>query len=36
MDLTEIGFDRANWIQVAHDKVQWQAYVSMVMNLQVP
>jgi hypothetical protein len=36
MDLREIGIDRANWIQLAQDRVQWQACVNMVMNLQVP
>jgi hypothetical protein len=36
MDLSEIGIDGANWIQVAQDRVQWRAFVKMVMNLQVP
>jgi hypothetical protein len=36
MDLREIGIDGANWIQLAEDRVQWQAFVNMVMNLQVP
>jgi hypothetical protein len=36
MDLREIGIDGANWIQLAQDKVQWRAFVSMAMNLQVP
>jgi hypothetical protein len=36
MDLREIGTDGANWIQLAQDRVQWQAFVSMVMNLRVP
>jgi hypothetical protein len=36
MDLREIGIDGANWIQLAHDRVQWRAFVNMVMNLRVP
>jgi hypothetical protein len=36
MDLREIGIDRANWIQLAQDRVQWRAFVNTVMNLWVP
>jgi hypothetical protein len=36
MDLGEIGINGVNWIQLAQDRVQWQAFVNMVMNLQVP
>jgi len=36
MDLREIGIDGANWIWLAQDRVQWKAFVSMVMNLRVP
>jgi len=36
MDLREIGIDGVNWIKLAQDRIQWQAYVNMVMNLQVP
>jgi hypothetical protein len=36
MDLGEIGIDGANWIQMARDRVQWQAFVNTVMNLRVP
>jgi hypothetical protein len=36
MDLREIGIDGLNWIQLAQDRVQWQAFVNTVMNLQVP
>jgi hypothetical protein len=36
MDRREIGIDGVNWIQLAQDRVQWQACVNMVMNLQVP
>jgi hypothetical protein len=35
-DLREIGIDGANWIRVAQDRVQWQAFVSMETNLRVP
>jgi hypothetical protein len=36
MDLREIGINGTNWIQLAQDRAQWHAFVSMVMNLQVP
>jgi hypothetical protein len=36
LDLREIGFDGANWIQLAQDIVQWQTFVNTVMNLRVP
>jgi hypothetical protein len=36
MDLRKKGFDEANWIRLAQDRVQWQAFVSTVMNLPVP
>jgi hypothetical protein len=36
MDLREIGNDGANWIRLAHDRVQWWAFVKTVMNLRVP
>jgi hypothetical protein len=36
LDLREIGIDGVNWIKLAQDRIQWQAYVNMVMNLQVP
>jgi hypothetical protein len=35
MDLRGIGIDGVNWIQLAQDRVQWQAFLNMVMNLQV-
>jgi hypothetical protein len=35
MDLGELGIDGANWIRLAQDRVQWQAFVNTVMNLQV-
>jgi hypothetical protein len=36
MDLMEMGIDWANWIRLAQDRVQWRAFVNMVMNLRVP
>jgi hypothetical protein len=36
LDLREIGINGVNWIWLAQDRVQWQAFVNMVMNLQVP
>jgi hypothetical protein len=36
MDLREIGINGANWIWLDQDRVQWQAFVSTVMNLWVP
>jgi hypothetical protein len=36
MDLREIGIDRANWLRLAQDRVQWWACVNTVMNLRVP
>jgi hypothetical protein len=35
-DLREIGWDDMDWIDLAQDRDQWRALVSMVMNLQVP
>jgi hypothetical protein len=36
LDLREIGIDGASWIQLAEDRVQWQAFVDTVLNLRVP
>jgi hypothetical protein len=36
MDLRETSIDEVNWIWLAQDRVQWQASVNTVMNLQVP
>jgi hypothetical protein len=33
MDLRDIGIDGVNWIQLAQDRVQWWAFVNMVINL---
>ena len=35
MDLKEVGFDPRDWIALAEDRDQWQAYVRVVMNLRV-
>jgi hypothetical protein len=35
MDLREIEIDGANWIQLAQDRVQWQAFVNTIMNYRV-
>jgi hypothetical protein len=36
MDVREIGINGVNWIRLAQDRIQWQAFVNMVMNHQVP
>jgi hypothetical protein len=36
MDPREIRIDGANWIRLAHDRVQWRAFMSTVMNPQIP
>jgi hypothetical protein len=36
LDLTEIRIDVANWIRLAQDRVQWQAFMNTVMNFRVP
>ena len=36
MDLTEVGCDPGEWIDLAEDRDQWRAYVRAVMNLRVP
>jgi hypothetical protein len=36
MNLGEIVIDGANLIRLAQDRVQWRAFVNMVMNLRVP
>jgi hypothetical protein len=35
LDLRDIGIDRANWIRLAQNRVQWRAFVNTVMNLPV-
>jgi hypothetical protein len=36
MELSEIGWDGVDWIDVAQDRDQWRALVNMVLNLRVP
>jgi hypothetical protein len=36
LDLREMGIDGVNLIQIAQDKVQWQAFVNTEMNLRIP
>jgi hypothetical protein len=36
IDLTEIGWDGVEWIDLAQDRDQWRALVNLVMNLRVP
>jgi hypothetical protein len=36
LDLSEIGIDGANWIQLAHDGIQWRVFVNTLMNLRIP
>jgi hypothetical protein len=35
LDLREIGIDGPNCIQLAVGRVQWRAFMDMVMNLRV-
>jgi hypothetical protein len=35
MDLLEVGWEGADWIDLAQDKDRWRALVYMVMNLRV-
>jgi hypothetical protein len=36
MDLREIGFGDADWINLAQDRDRWRAFDNTVMNLRVP
>jgi hypothetical protein len=36
IDLSEIGWDGMDWIELAQDRDQWRALVNTVMNLLVP
>jgi hypothetical protein len=35
IDLSEIGWDGREWIELAQDRDQWRALVNTVMNLRV-
>jgi hypothetical protein len=36
IDLSEVGWDGMDWIDLALDRDQWRALVNTVMNLLVP
>jgi hypothetical protein len=36
MDLREIGWDGADWIDLVQNRDQWRALVNAVINLRVP
>lgn len=36
MEFKETGYERVELIHVAQDRVQWRAFVSIIINLQVP
>jgi hypothetical protein len=36
IDLSEIGWDGGDWIDLAQDRDLWRALVKAVMNLRVP
>jgi hypothetical protein len=36
MNLRETGWDRVDWMDMAHDRDQWRALVNTVLNLRVP
>jgi hypothetical protein len=36
MDLRDIGFGDADWINLAQDRDRWRTLVNTVMNLRVP
>jgi hypothetical protein len=36
MDLREMGWDEADWMDIAQDRVKWRALVNTVLNLRVP
>jgi hypothetical protein len=36
LDLREIGIGGVNWLQLAQNRIQWWAFMNMVMDLRVP
>jgi hypothetical protein len=36
MDLREVGWGGADWIDLAHDRDRWWDLVNAVMNLRIP
>jgi hypothetical protein len=36
MDLRDVGWGAADWIDLAQDRDRWRAFVYTVMNLRVP
>jgi hypothetical protein len=36
IDLSEIGWDGVDWIDMAQDRDPWRALVNTVLNLRVP
>jgi hypothetical protein len=36
MDLREVGWEGADWIDLAQNRDRWRALVYTVMNLRVP
>jgi hypothetical protein len=36
MDLREVGYGEADWVDLARDRDRWLALVYTVMNLRVP
>jgi hypothetical protein len=35
MDLREIGWQGVDWMNLAHDRDQWQALLNTVINIRV-
>jgi hypothetical protein len=36
IELRDIGWDGADWMDIAQDRDQWRALVNAVLNLRVP
>jgi hypothetical protein len=35
-DIKKVGYERVNWVQLAHDTIRSLALVKMAVNLRVP